>query len=78
MADLKQVQNRFNQKVLITGGVSDASTDYTTPPKGTFTATGSMSVARGGHTATLLPNGKVLIAGAGDFPNMLAPADLYQ
>jgi len=35
------------------------------PVAGTFMPTGSMKWARGGHTATLLPNGRVLIAGGG-------------
>ena len=47
---------------------------------GTWTATGDLGAARVGHTATLLPNDQVLVAGgehvgAGGFP--LASAELY-
>jgi Galactose oxidase, central domain len=73
--------------VLIAGG-EDASSALSTesfasaevydPAAGTFTATGNMTAARTGHTATLLPNGKVLIAGGLDSnSDALASAELY-
>src|SRR5438067_10396270 len=45
---------------------------------GTWTPTGSLATARYGHPATLLPNGKVLVAGGGDsFGHEFASAELY-
>ena len=68
-------------KVLIAGGDDRSATAPTTtfataeifdPSTGVFTLTGNMVNARSGHTATLLTNGKVLLAGGnggnGDFP----------
>ena len=43
----------------------------------TFTATGSMTMARSEHTATVLPNGNVLVAGGYSGSGSLASADLY-
>ncbi len=76
-----------NGKVLIVGGVDStftrlASAEIFDPAGnggvGAFTATGSMGVARDGHTATLLPNGKVLIAGGVDSSGtVLASAEIF-
>ena len=44
---------------------------------GTFTGTGRMMTPRAGHTATLLTNGKVLIAGGSLGFSELATAELY-
>ena len=47
------------------------------PTTGTWTKTGSLPVARYGHTATLLPNGKVLVEGGWNDKTSFASAELY-
>lgn len=57
-------------KVLVTGGwtaysggVRQKTVDFYDPATNTWTAGPPMSFARGNHTATLLPSGKVLVVG---------------
>ena len=73
-------------KVLISGGrtgfytgLSTGRADLYDPDSGTFGATGSMATARAAHTATLLPDGRVLIAGGVEtWPDgIVASAELY-
>jgi N-acetylneuraminic acid mutarotase len=79
-----------NGEVLVTGGDDgggggyhhgQASAEVYDPATGTWSPTGSMTVARVGHTATLLPSGQVLVAGGSDntlpSPNYLSSAELY-
>ena len=74
-----------NGQVLVTGGSVNnqtntylASAELYNPATGTFTATGSMSTMRSAATATLLPDGTVLIAGGNSNPStVLASAEIY-
>ena len=63
-------------KVLVAGGwngnVYDHQADLYDPTagtSGTWSATGAMADGRGSHTATLLPNGKVLVTGGSGNPS---------
>ena len=53
-----------------------SSAELYDPASGTWTTTGSLNTARDWHTATLLPNGKVLVAG-GYRQRLSASAELY-
>jgi hypothetical protein len=73
-----------NGKVLVAGGEGGdtggplASAELYDPVSGTWTTTGSLNTARYiGHTATLLPNGKVLVAAGANALGALASAELY-
>jgi hypothetical protein len=73
-----------NGKVLIAGGSDNAtnlsSTELYDPATNTFAASAStpvMNTAREFATATLLPNGKVLIAGGFGIADILSSTELY-
>jgi hypothetical protein len=73
-----------NGCALIVGGsppddsLSDfASAELYDPTTGTFAPTGSLRTARHDHTATLLSDGRVLVAGGGHGTDGLASAEIY-
>jgi WD40 repeat protein len=75
-----------NGNVLIAGGflekgtseIASASAEIFDPATNTFTPTGNMNEPRNGHTATLLPNGLVLIVGGWNLNGRSATAELYE
>jgi len=76
-----------NGKVLVAGGSGNmvlsfgsafSSVELYDPASGKWTPTGNMIAAREGHTATLLPDGRVLVAGGMAYTtNLLSSCELY-
>lgn len=73
-----------NGKVLVAGGYTDGysghsltSAELYDPATGSWSATGSLGTERSAHTATLLPNGNVLVAGGFTYGHALDSAELY-
>jgi hypothetical protein len=72
-------------RVLIAGGfreegtseIAISSAELFDPETNNFTPTGEMNEPRDGHTATLLPNGQVLIVGGWNIRNRSSTAELY-
>src|SRR5271165_5957224 len=76
-----------NGQVLLTGGsnscggnscTSDATTELYDPTAGSFTTSQPLANARSGHTATLLSNGSVLLAGGLANGSTIASVETYQ
>jgi hypothetical protein len=74
-----------NGRVLVAGGLNDAcgtyhdcaSAELYDPATGLFTATGSMAQGHALHTASLLSDGRVLIAGGQHYIASVKEAELY-
>ena len=71
-----------NGKVLIAGGFNRtggdlASAEFYDPTAGTWSSTISLTIARSEHTATVLPNGKVLVAAGANSGGNLNSAEVY-
>src|SRR5271169_3678461 len=74
-----------NGQVLVVGGTYRGnfvqygltSAELYNPATGTFTTTGSLNTGRDGHTATLLNDGQVLIAGGQNNSTRLSSVELY-
>jgi WD40 repeat protein len=71
-------------KVLFAGGhvgsfpfTNISNSELYDPATATWSVTASLNTARSGHTATLLPNGKVLVAGGRNATSSLNTAELY-
>ena len=72
-------------RVLIVGGLGDASgtwmflaqAELYDPIQGVFTTTGILNTPRVGHTATLLPDGRVMVLGGNSYGGFLATVEIY-
>jgi N-acetylneuraminic acid mutarotase len=74
---MKTLHHRILVIALAPAALLFASSVLQPAQAGIWVTTGPMNIARSGHTATLLPNGKVLVAGGGYNRGFFSSAELY-
>jgi N-acetylneuraminic acid mutarotase len=71
-----------NGKVLVAGGLNASgllqhASEVYDPARGTWSPAGDMVLARASHSATLLPDGTVLVVGGGDSEDSNSSSELF-
>lgn len=77
-----EISGTSDRRVLVAGGAGQggtplASAELYNPTTNTWTAVASLSTARSSHTATVLPDGGVLVAGGSGAGGKLASSELF-
>jgi len=77
-----EISGSSDRRVLVAGGTGPggsplASAEIYNPQSGSWTRTGSLADPRALHTAALLPDGKVVVAGGSGTAGRLASAELF-
>ena len=64
-------------KILVAGGNAGRNAALFDPTTNTWTRTGQLNIARLNHAASLLPDGRVLVAGGSNFGAYVSSAEVY-
>ena len=74
---MKLHTTKLSKTIIVTAALIVAMNAFALAASGTWTGTASLHTARDGHTATLLPNGNVVIAGGENNNQTVSSSEVY-